>query len=142
METLSLPRTQPEMLAVPQRHQRLSIGIPKETTLQENRVALVPNSVATLSAHGHEVLVEAGAGEKARFSDLEYSEAGAHIVQSPDEVYKAEVILKSAPPTLIEIEMMRPGSITHTPAFVECRIHQPPPGKACDRACHGVHPRR
>ena len=115
METLSLPRTQPEMLAVPQRHQRLSIGIPKETTLQENRVALVPNSVATLSAHGHEVLVEAGAGEKARFSDLEYSEAGAHIVQSPDEVYKAEVILKSAPPTLIEIEMMRPGQVVVSP---------------------------
>lgn len=115
METLSITRTQPEMLAVTQRPQRLSIGIPKETTLQENRVALVPNSVATLTAHGHEVLVEAGAGDKSRFSDLEYSEAGAHICHSAEEVFKAEVILKSAPPTLKEIEMMRPGQVIVSP---------------------------
>lgn len=115
METLSTPGTQPEMLAVKHRNQRLSIGIPKETTLQENRVALVPNSVATLTAHGHEVLVQAGAGDKARFSDLEYSEAGAHIVQSPEEVYKAEIVLKSAPPTLDEIDLMRPGQVIVSP---------------------------
>ncbi|MBL7807827.1 MAG: alanine dehydrogenase [Saprospiraceae bacterium] len=115
METLSLPRTQPEMLAVGQRHQQLSIGIPKETTLQENRVALVPNSVATLTAHGHEVLVESGAGDKSRFTDLDYSEAGAQVVHSAEEVYKAEVILKSAPPTLIEIELMRPGQVIVSP---------------------------
>ncbi|MFN0214154.1 MAG: alanine dehydrogenase [Saprospiraceae bacterium] len=115
METLSLPRTQPEMLALTQRHQRLSIGIPKETTLQENRVALVPNSVVTLTAHGHLVVVEAGAGEKSRFTDLDYSEAGAKIVHSAEEVFKAEVILKSAPPTLEEIEMMRPGQVVVSP---------------------------
>ncbi|MBN8678727.1 MAG: alanine dehydrogenase [Chitinophagales bacterium] len=115
METLSLPRTQPEMLAVGQRHQQLSIGIPKETTLQENRVALVPNSVATLTAHGHEVLVESGAGEKSRFTDLDYSEAGAQVVHSAEEVYKAEVILKSAPPTLTEIDLMRPGQVIVSP---------------------------
>ncbi|MFN0035383.1 MAG: alanine dehydrogenase [Saprospiraceae bacterium] len=115
METLSLPRTQPETLAVTPRQQRLSIGIPKETTLQENRVALVPNSVATLTAYGHEVLVESGAGEKARFSDLDYSEAGAHILRNAEEVYKAEVLLKSAPPTLSEIEMMHPGQIVVSP---------------------------
>ncbi len=115
METLSHPRTQPEMLAVGQRHHHLSIGIPKETTLQENRVALVPNSVATLTAHGHEVIVEAGAGEKSRFTDLDYSEAGAQVVQSPEEVYKAEVILKSAPPTLAEIDLMRLGQVIVSP---------------------------
>lgn len=124
METLSLPRTQPEMLAVSQRHQRLSIGIPKETTLQENRVALVPNSVATLTAHGHEVLVECGAGEKARFSDIDYSEAGAHIVQSAEEVYKAEVILKSAPPTLADVEMMRPGQVVVSPIHLPLLNHE------------------
>jgi len=115
METLSTPGTQPETLAVKHRNHHLSIGIPKETTLQENRVALVPNSVATLTAHGHEVLVQAGAGEKACFSDLEYSEAGAHIVQSPEEVYKAEIVLKSAPPTLDEIDLMRPGQVIVSP---------------------------
>ena len=78
METLSVPRTQTEMLDVQPKHQRLFIGIPKETTLQENRVALVPHSVVSLVAHGHKVVVEAGAGEKAKFSDHDYSEAGAH----------------------------------------------------------------
>jgi len=115
METLSLPRTRPEGLALAQRQHQLSIGIPKETTLQENRIALVPNSVATLSAHGHQVLVEAGAGDKSRFSDLEYAEAGARIVHSTAEVYKAEVILKSAPPTLNEVDMMRPGQVVVSP---------------------------
>ncbi|HNG89198.1 MAG TPA: alanine dehydrogenase, partial [Saprospiraceae bacterium] len=74
--TLAMPLTQPETLDVQPRHQRLFIGVPKETTLQENRVALVPHSVATLTAHGHRVVVEAGAGTKAKFSDYDYSEAG------------------------------------------------------------------
>jgi GTPase involved in cell partitioning and DNA repair len=68
METLATTfgqlATQTETLEVSRKHQPLFIGIPKETTLQENRVALVPHSVATLTAHGHRVVVEAGAGEK------------------------------------------------------------------------------
>jgi alanine dehydrogenase len=115
METLALPRTQPETLDVLPRQQRLFIGVPRETTLQENRVALVPHSVATLSAHGHRVLVEAGAGEKARFSDLDYSEAGAEIAQRPEEVFKADVLLKAAPPTLDEIELMHPNQVLISP---------------------------
>lgn len=115
METLSIPRTQPEMLDVSPRHQRLFIGIPKETTLQENRIALVPHSVMTLTAHGHRVVVEAGAGEKAKFSDHDFSEAGAQICHSKEEVYKADVLLKVAPPTLDEIEMMRPNQVVISP---------------------------
>jgi alanine dehydrogenase len=115
METLALPRTQPETLDVLPRQQRLFIGVPRETTLQENRVALVPHSVATLTAHGHRVLVEAGAGEKARFSDLDYSEAGAEIAQRPEEVFKADVLLKAAPPTLDEIELMHPNQVLISP---------------------------
>jgi len=109
METLSIPRTQPEMLQVNPKHQRLFIGIPVETTLQENRVALVPHSVATLTAHGHRVVVEAGAGEKARFSDNDYSEAGAEIAHSREAVFQADVLLKVGPPTLQEIDLMRPN---------------------------------
>ncbi len=115
METLSVPRTQPEMLDVLPRQQRLFIGVPKETTLQENRVALVPHSVMTLTAHGHHVIVEAGAGEMAKFSDHDYSEAGAQISQSTEEVFKADVLLKVAPPTLDEIEMMRPNQVVISP---------------------------
>ncbi len=118
METLSLQRqsTQPEMLALHPRHQQITIGIPQETTLQENRVALAPHSVATLTMHGFNIIVETGAGLKSRFTDLHYSEAGATIVFSHEEVFKqADVLLKSAPPTLEEIELMRPNQVLISP---------------------------
>ncbi len=115
METFAIPRTQTEMLEVHPKHQRLFIGIPRETTLQENRVALVPHSVATLVAHGHRVVVEAGAGEKARFSDHDYSEAGAEIAHTREAVFQAEVLLKVAPPTLEEIDLMRPNQVVVSP---------------------------
>lgn len=115
METISIARTQPEMLEVHPKHQRLFIGIPRETTLQENRVALVPHSVTTLTAHGHRVVVEAGAGEKARFSDNDYSEAGAEIAHTREAVFQADVLLKVAPPTLEEIDLMRPNQVVISP---------------------------
>jgi alanine dehydrogenase len=115
METLSIPRTQTETLEVHPKHQRLFIGIPVETTLQENRVALVPHSVATLTAHGHRVVVEAGAGEKARFSDHDYSEAGAEIAHTREGVFQADVLLKVGPPTLEEIDLMRPNQVVISP---------------------------
>jgi alanine dehydrogenase len=85
------------------------IGLPNEVSLQENRISLTPDAVALLVNNGHEVWVETKAGVGSKFSDRQYSEAGAKIVYSPQEVYKADVILKIEPPTLEEIEMMRPG---------------------------------
>jgi alanine dehydrogenase len=108
-----LPQT--EMLEVPSKPTQLYIGIPKEIILQENRVPLVPSSVASLTAHGHRVLLETGAGEKAHFGDREYSEARADIAYSAEQVYKADVIIKVAPPTLEEIDYMRPNQILISP---------------------------
>jgi alanine dehydrogenase len=85
------------------------IGLPKEISLQENRISLTPDAVALLVNNGHEVWVETKAGIGSKFSDKLYSDAGAKIVYSPQEAYKAEVILKIEPPTVEEIEMMRPG---------------------------------
>ncbi len=107
--------TREERLSVSDRPNKLYIGIPREVSLQENRVALVPSAVATLIAHGHRVLVESEAGQKSNFSNHDYSEAGADIAYSPEEVYKAEVIIKVAPPTLGEIDMMRPNQILISP---------------------------
>ena len=107
--------TQPETLQRGQKKQHLYIGIPKEITLQENRVALVPSSVSTLVASGHRVVLEAGAGLKSKFSDHDFSEAGAEIAYSAEEVYKADVIIKVAPPTLKEVEMMRPNQLLISP---------------------------
>ncbi len=98
---------QEELLEVMKDKKQLVIGIPKEL-FDENRIALRPESVAILTARGHEVFVEAGAGLLSNYSDKEYSEAGAKIVYSPEEVYAAELILKVAPPTLEEIDYMKP----------------------------------
>lgn len=108
-------QTQTETLELKKRPEKLFIGIPKEITLQESRVALVPSSVATLVGHGHRVVVESGAGEKSNFSDHEFSEAGAEIAYATEHVYKANVILKVAPPTLKEIDLMRPNQILISP---------------------------
>lgn len=75
----------------------LFIGIPKETQFQERRIALTPNSVASLTSQGHRITIEAGAGEASNFEDNEYSDAGAQLVSSREEVYKANIILKTAP---------------------------------------------
>jgi len=116
MESIALsPHTQPETLDVLPRQQHLFIGVPRETTLQENRVALVPHSVATLTAHGHRVVVEAGAGTRAKYSDYDYSEAGAEVVHSREAVFKADVLLKIAPPTLEEIDLMHPDQVLFSP---------------------------
>ncbi len=115
METINVATPQAETLAVLPKQQRLFIGVPKETILQEHRVALAPHSVATLTAHGHRVLVQSGAGEQSKYSDHEYSEAGAEIAGSPEEVFKADVLVKVAPPTLAEIDLMRPNQVIISP---------------------------
>jgi alanine dehydrogenase len=100
---------QEEMLEVARKKGSLNIGIPREISFQENRVTLVPDDVALLVNHGHNILIETGAGKNANFQDNDYSEAGARIAYSAEELYKnAEIILKVAPPSLQEIELMQP----------------------------------
>lgn len=113
--TESQYRPQTETLQVQHKQEKLFIGIPKEITMQENRVALAPSSVATLVGHGHRVVIETEAGEKSSYPDHEYSEAGADIAYSAEQVYKAGIIIKVAPPTLKEIELMHPNQILISP---------------------------
>ena len=98
---------QEEMLEVGKKKGKLYIGIPRELSFQENRVALVPDAVALLVNNGHHVVVETNAGQMANFQDNDYSEAGAQIVYSAEEAYKADIILKVAPPSPEEIAMMQ-----------------------------------
>lgn len=98
---------QEEVLEVERHKQQLQIGIPKETCLQEKRVALSPDAVALLAEHDHEILVESGAGEGASYADHDYSEAGAKIVYSAKDVFESDMIVKVEPPSLKEIEMMK-----------------------------------
>ena len=80
--------TQEEVLDIKFRSKPLMIGIPKEIAFQENRIGLIPEAVSVLVANGHEVLMEHNAGEGSRYSDMDYSEAGAKIVFDKEEVYK------------------------------------------------------
>lgn len=102
---------QEEMLAIRRKKGKLMIGIPRETTYQENRVALNPESVQLLVSNGHRILIESKAGIPSRYNDVDYSEAGAEIAVDKAEVFKANIILKVAPPTEEEIELM-PGNQT------------------------------
>lgn len=100
-----------EMLEISKKKGSLMIGIPKETSFQERRVALVPEAVSLLVANGHQVRVETGAGQSSNFSDNEYSEAGAEIAPSPKDIFQCDIILKVAPPSEEEVDFM-PGNQT------------------------------
>ncbi|WP_082489087.1 alanine dehydrogenase [Dyadobacter sp. Leaf189] len=101
---------QESLMAVRKDQNALHIGLPREVSLQENRIALTPDAVGILVRNGHEVWVEKDAGKGANLSDHEYSEAGAKIVQSPEEVYQAKVILKIEPLVDGEFGYVKPGT--------------------------------
>jgi alanine dehydrogenase len=89
----------------------LFIGIPKERSFQEKRICLTPDAVSALTNNGHRVLIESGAGNNAAFEDKEYSEAGAEITSDTAKVFSSSIILKVEPPTLDEIEMIKPNAV-------------------------------
>jgi len=88
---------------------RLSIGIPKENSTVETRLALTPEGVAIVVEEGHSVYVQRGAGVPMQYSDLQYIEAGAFMVDA-SEVFDADLVMKIAPPTIEELNMMHDKS--------------------------------
>ncbi|GAB3932803.1 alanine dehydrogenase [Mucilaginibacter myungsuensis] len=108
----AMMQPQESMLEVKTRKNKLYIGIPKETSFQENRIPLTPLSVALLINNGHEVILESNAGKAANFHDKDYSEQGARIVYDHKQLYEAsDIIMKVAPPTMAEIELMKMNQI-------------------------------
>lgn len=93
----------------------MRIGVPREIKVMENRVGLVPGSVRELTAAGHEVNVEAGAGNGIGFTDEDYDRAGAIICAEAAEVFAAaELIVKVKEPQLAECKMLQPGQLLFT----------------------------
>jgi alanine dehydrogenase len=86
-----------ETLDIKPKGAQLHIGIPKETAFQENRIALTPEAVGVLVSNGHNVVIENNAGEAAHYRNRDYTEAGAKIVYEKSEVFKAPILVKSAP---------------------------------------------
>ena len=90
----------------------MKLAVLKETEEGENRVALIPDSIKRLSQKGFAVLVEAGAGSSAGYSDQEYEQAGATLVSSPQELAgQADCVVKVRPPSLEEVEILRDNSV-------------------------------
>ena len=90
------------------------IGIPNEIKNNESRVAITPAGVHALTATGHQVVVEKSAGEGSGISDQEYSEAGAQILDSAVEVWKADMVIKVKEPLTTEYAYFKRGQILFT----------------------------
>ncbi len=106
-QAMILPKE--SFLEIANRKHSFSIGIPKESSFQEKRIALTPLSIALLVSRGHEVIIQSGAGESSNFSDQDFSEQGAQIAVDIRTVYKSDIIIKVAPPTMEEIGYMKMG---------------------------------
>jgi len=93
----------------------MRVGVPKEIKTFENRVGLVPGSVRELTHHGHDVLVETGAGAGSGFTDDAYKAAGARVMSSVEEVFaSAELIVKVKEPQPVEVARLRPEHVLFT----------------------------
>lgn len=92
----------------------LKIGIPKEIKNNESRVAMTPAGVVTLTSVGHEVFIETGAGLGSSFTDEEYKNAGATIVNTAKEAWDQEMVLKVKEPVVSEFKYLKEGLILFT----------------------------
>ena len=88
----------------------LQIGIPCESD-PEKRLPITPEAVGLLTDCGHRIILQAGAGLGMKYADNNFSEMGASIVDSPAEVFQADIILKITPPSPEEVALMRPRTI-------------------------------
>jgi alanine dehydrogenase len=93
----------------------MRIGVPKEIKVHEYRVGVTPGSVRELTAHGHQVLVETGAGESIGFDDASYRAVGASIAAKAADVFAAaELVVKVKEPQPEEWAQLRPDQVLFT----------------------------
>ncbi len=112
----------------------MRVGVPTEIKSNENRVGLTPGSVAEVVAHGHSVLVQAGAGEGSGFSDEEYVLSGAEIVADADAVFAgSELIVKVKEPQAVERARLTPDHTLFTYLHLA-----PDPEQAADLVASGA----
>ena len=115
---------QEETLEITKEKGELFIGIPKETHFQEKRICLTPDAVAAIVANDHRVLIENGAGEKAGFTDIDYTKAGAELTKDLNKVFGCPIILKVEPPSLDEIALINPKTILITALQLKTRTKE------------------
>lgn len=102
---------QEERIEFGRRKRKLSIGIPREVDECESRIPLTPEAVEMLVNQGHELIIENNAGNRANYTDLEYSNRGGVIVRSAAEVYRCDIILKVSAPSPPEFDLLKENQI-------------------------------
>jgi alanine dehydrogenase len=118
VETSFSYETLEETLDIKPPAEQLLIGIPKETAFQENRIALIPDAVSVLVNNGHRVMIQSKAGEGSRYTDKDYAEAGAVIIHDKAEVYKAPILIKSAPVIEEDIPLLQQNQLIISPIHI------------------------
>ncbi len=114
-EKLSIPKNmllpQEEMLEVKKKGQKVKIGIPSDYSKVEFRVPLSPQAVDLLVSYGHEILIEKDAGKAASYTNEDYQKAGAVVVDTKEETFQCDVILRIAPFSCDEIDSLRGNQV-------------------------------
>lgn len=104
-----------ETLDVKPKGEEMCIGIPRETSFNENRIALTPEAVGVIVANGHQVNIESNAGVGANYTDKDYSDAGAKIIHDKKEIFNCNVIVKSGPVSEEDCELLKPNTYVISP---------------------------
>ena len=104
-----------ETLDIKPKGAELWVGIPRENSFNENRIALTPEAVGVLVANGHRVVVETKAGDGASYTDNDYSEAGAKIAYDKKDVFECDILVKSAPVSDSECELLKHNQFIISP---------------------------
>lgn len=105
IKSLLLPKE--EMLEIRRKGKKITIGIPSDFSKVEYRIPLTPEAVELLVSYGHEIFIEKDAGKAASYSDMEYRNAGAVVVEKREEIFQCDIILRVAPFDSEEIDMLR-----------------------------------
>jgi len=104
-----------ETLDVKPKGETLLIGIPREISFNENRIALTPEAVGVMVANGHRVVMETKAGDGASYNDKDYSDAGAKIAYDRKEVFECDILVKSAPVSEADCELLKQNQYIISP---------------------------
>ncbi|WP_346859031.1 alanine dehydrogenase [uncultured Draconibacterium sp.] len=114
-EKVSIPKTmllpKEEMLEIKKKGQKIKIGIPSDYSKVEYRVPLTPQAVDLLVSYGHEILIEKDAGKSASYFNEAYRKAGATIVETKEETFQCDIILRIAPFDCEEIDALRGNQV-------------------------------
>ncbi|MEZ5105596.1 MAG: alanine dehydrogenase [Draconibacterium sp.] len=121
-KTMLMP--QEEMLEVIKKSQKIKIGIPSDFSKVEYRVPLTPQAVDLLVSYGHEILIEKNVGKSASYSDKEYQEAGAIIVERKEETFQCDIIIRISPFNDEEIDMLRGNQVIFSSMQVQAYCHE------------------